>query len=209
MAGGKQGLAAIDLDQIRAFLAVLEHGSFSRAGESIGVGQSTVSFHVKALETALGAVLVDRKSGAARATAAGKILRRYARRITALCDEAAADLRQEALGESGSLTIAASSIPGGYLLPPVLVAFRRTHPGVALAVEVSDSRRALHALLAQECDLALIGAPVRDRKVVCSAFAEDEIVLVAPGRERRGKVPRLPLILREEGHGVGRLLHQA
>src|SRR5256885_10653269 len=40
----------MELDQLRTFLSVLEHRSFSRAAEALHIGQSTVSFHIKALE---------------------------------------------------------------------------------------------------------------------------------------------------------------
>ena len=53
----------MEFDQLRTFLAVLEHRSFVRAGEALGIGQSTVSFHVKALEQRVGVVLLERGRG--------------------------------------------------------------------------------------------------------------------------------------------------
>jgi LysR family transcriptional regulator (chromosome initiation inhibitor) len=50
----------MEFDQLRTFLAVLEHKSFVRAGQALHVGQSTVSFHVKALEQRAGAILLER-----------------------------------------------------------------------------------------------------------------------------------------------------
>src|SRR5262245_11822840 len=113
----------MDIDQLRTFLAVLDHGSFSHAAEARGIGQSTVSFHVKALETSVGAKLLDRRGGQVRPTATGNVLRRYALRIVSLRDEALARLRAEESGQVGRLTIAASTIPAEHLLPPVLAEF--------------------------------------------------------------------------------------
>src|SRR5438128_1730390 len=101
----------MEIDQLCTFLAVLEHGNFSRAAESLRLGQSTVSFHIKALESAVGARLIDRGGRGVRPTAAGRLLRRYATRLVALRDEALARLRTEEKGESGHLVIAASTIP--------------------------------------------------------------------------------------------------
>ncbi|HZS40912.1 MAG TPA: LysR substrate-binding domain-containing protein [Polyangia bacterium] len=199
----------MEIDQLRTFLMVLEQGGFSRAAEALKIGQSTVSFHVKALEAAAGARLLDRRSGRVRATASGRLLERYAVKLVALRDEALARLRAEESGERGRVRVAASTIPAELLLPPVLAAFRRAHPQVAIAVEVSDSRGALEALLAQECDLALVGAQRRDARVAYSAFAADEVVLAgAPRFAPSGKLTiaelsRVPLILREEGSGTG------
>jgi len=198
------------LDQLRTFLAVLEHGGFSAAAGALGVGQSTVSFHIAALETAVGAPVLDRRGGGVRATAAGRVLRRYALRMTSLHDEALARLRAEERGEAGRLTIAASTIPAEYLLPPVLARFRAAHPRVMVSVDVSDSRAALAALLAEECDLALVGARPSDKRLTATPFAQDEIVLVGPSpnpfaprlRLAVAELARVPLIVREEGSGT-------
>jgi DNA-binding transcriptional LysR family regulator len=198
----------MEIDQLRTFLAVVEHGSFSRAGEVLRIGQSTVSFHIKALETALGSRLLDRGGGRVQATEAGRTLRTYATRMLSLRDEAIAKVKANEAGEAGRIAIAASTIPAEYLLPPVLAAFAKRHPGVSVRVDVSDSGGAFAALLAEQCDLALMGKEPRDRRVVASAFAADEVVLVgAPGNVPAGKVgPRelagRRLIVREEGSGT-------
>jgi len=199
----------MDIDQLRTFLAVLEHGSFSRAAEALRVGQSTISFHIKALETAVGARVLDRHGGQVRPTATGAVLRRYAQRIVSLRDEALAKLRAEESGQAGRLTIAASTIPAEYLLPPVLAEFLAAHPNVAVTVEVSDSRKALVQLLAHECDLALVGARARDKRILYTPFAEDEVVLVGrpegpPGRRKSvvRDLGRARIVVREEGSGT-------
>jgi DNA-binding transcriptional LysR family regulator len=198
------------LDQLRTFLAVLEHGGFSHAAKARGIGQSTISFHIRALEKSLGVRLLDRGKSRVRATPAGRELRRYATRMIALESEALARLREEESGESGRVQIAASTIPAEYLLPPLLARFHRAHPRVAIQVEVSDSRRAVQALLAEECDFAVVGARSREPRLRYSVFASDEIVLVGPARGPLGKTRRLSraqlathtLVLREEGSGT-------
>ena len=198
----------MEIHQLRTFLAVLEHGSFSRAGEALGLGQSTVSFHVKALETAVGARVLDREGGGVRPTSTGAVLRRYALRIVSLRDEALAQLHAEEAGQAGCLAIAASTIPAEYLMPPLLAVFLAAHPRVAVSVEVSDSRQALARLAAHECDLALVGARARDKRMVSVPFAEDEVVLVAkadartPRRLSAADLRRVRLIVREEGSGT-------
>jgi len=199
----------MEIDQLRTLLAVLEHGSFSRAAEALRIGQSTVSFHIKALETAVGARLLDRRGGHVRATATGGVLRRYALRIISLRDEALVRLRAEESGQAGRLVIAASTIPGEYLLPPILSRFLAVNPRVAVTVEVSDSKKAIAQLLSHECDLALVGVRARDKRVVYTPFGEDEIVLVGraddPLCRRRlttRDLRRVRLIVREEGSGT-------
>ncbi|MFT3840103.1 MAG: LysR substrate-binding domain-containing protein [Myxococcaceae bacterium] len=199
----------MDLDQLRTFLSVLKHGSFSRAGQALRIGQSTVSFHIAALESSAGARLLDRKGGKVRLTASGITLERYARRILELRDEALENLSAQEKGERGRLTLAASTIPADYLLPPVLARFTESHPRVSVRVEVSDSGRALDRLLAQEADLAIVGATRADRRLRFTAFAEDEIVLVGRAihplthkRPSEVELAKARLIVREEGSGT-------
>jgi DNA-binding transcriptional LysR family regulator len=197
----------VEFDQLRTLLSVLEHGSFTRAAEALGISQSTVSFHVKALETALDVRLVDRGRDGVQATMHGRMIRRYAERLLAMREEAITTLRAHVQGVVGRVTVAASTIPGEYLLPSALAELRRSHPGVDVSITVQDSRRALAALVAEECELALVGARPKDRRVTLRPFAADEVVLVAPvpnpfavGGD--GSLAGIPLVLRHEGSGT-------
>lgn len=200
----------MEFDQLRTFLAVLEHGSFVRAGQALHVGQSTVSFHIKALESRAGATLLERGRGRVEPTAAGRVLLPYAQRLVALRDEAAARLRAAEDGEVGRLVLAASTVPGEYLLPPLLAEFRRQFPRIQVEMAVFDSEKATSALLAKEADVAVVGQKPRDRRLATSTFAHDEIVLVglapsefAPhGRLAVKELRDVPLILREQGSGT-------
>ena len=211
----------MEFDQLRTFLAVLEHKSFVRAGQALRVGQSTVSFHIKALEQRAGATLVERGRGSVEATAAGRVLLPYAERIVALVDEASRRLTAGESGEVGALAIAASTIPGEYLLPEILAQFRALHPRIRVEVSVSDSEKAASALLSKEVDVALVGSKPADRRLVATVFAHDEIVLVGPvpnpfapaGKLTLKELATIPIILREQGSGtretVARLLPHA
>lgn len=200
----------MEFDQLRTFLAVLEHRSFVRAGEALGIGQSTVSFHVKALEQRVGVVLLERGRGSIGPTASGRVLMPYAQRIVALVDEARARMDTRKKGEVGELSLAASTIPGEYLLPPLLAQFRLQHPGIRLEMAVFDSEKALAMLQAREADLAIVGKRPRGREFVSDVFAHDEIVLVgaagtalAPaGKLTAKELKDVPLVLREQGSGT-------
>lgn len=200
----------MEFDQLRTFLAVLEHKSFVRAGQALHVGQSTVSFHIKSLEQRTGAVLLERGRGSVAATAAGRVLQPYAEQIITLVDEAAARLRAGETGEAGRLVLAASTVPGEYLAPAILAEFRKLHPRVRVEMSVTDSDEATALVLAREADLALVGSKPRDRRLAAATFASDEVVLVGPSPNPfapRGKLTLkelrdVPLILREQGSGT-------
>jgi len=201
----------VEFDQLRTMLAVLEHGSFTRAAEALGLSQSTVSFHIKGLEASLGRRLLDRGRDGVQPTAQGEILRRYAERIVGLRAEALGRMKAEAEGELGHVVVAASTIPGEVLLPPVLARLRETHPGVSVTIAVSDSGGAVAQLMAGQCDLALVGSQPQDRRLHARPFAKDEVVLVGPAGSSLVEaledgdpsgLSRVPLVLRQQSSGT-------
>jgi DNA-binding transcriptional LysR family regulator len=196
----------MNLDQLRTFVCVAELASFSRAANALGLGQSTVSFQIRALEESVGAQLLDRAGRGARPTPTGRTLLRYARRMLALEQEALGKVRAEERGESGRVVVAASTIPAEYLLPKLIGSFRPLHPEVTVVVDVSDSRRATAALLAQDAEIAIVGSPPQDSRAESAPLAEDEIVLVgppdAPASLDRHQLAERPMVLREAGSGT-------
>jgi DNA-binding transcriptional LysR family regulator len=200
----------MEILQLETFLAILEHGSFSRAAEVLHCTQSTVSFRIKALEDSVGTVLIERRARPLRPTAGGALLRGHAERMVAERDEALSRLRERAAGGAGQLVVAASTIAAAYLLPPALATLRTHSPGIHVSVEVSDSSRALAALRTRECDLAVVGARDQDKRLIQAPIATDEILLVArPDLAEAWGAPsalealrKAPLILREEGSGT-------
>ena len=101
----------MEFDQLRTMLAVLEHGSFTRAAEALGLSQSTVSFHIKGLEASLGQRLLDRGRDGVQPTAQGDILRRYAERIVGLRAEALGRMKAEAEGQLGHVLLRGTRDP--------------------------------------------------------------------------------------------------
>ena len=73
---------------LRAFVAILDAGSFTRAAERLHMTQSTISQQLARLEDGVGQVLVDRGARPISATPSGERLLGYARRILALQHEA-------------------------------------------------------------------------------------------------------------------------
>ena len=77
----------MELEQLRVFLAVAEHESFSAAARALFVSHSTTSRAVAALERELGAALLLREGRTVRLTREGEILSEDARRVLALVEE--------------------------------------------------------------------------------------------------------------------------
>lgn len=186
--------------ELETFVAVVEHESFVAAAEALELAPSTVTFHVKALETRLGSRLLDRGGRRVRPTASGRRLLGHARALLAGHDAAIQAVTNAERGDAGEVRVAASSIPADYVLPPVLAAFAAKHPASQVLVSVTDSDGALEALLAERCDLAVVGKRTTNPRLAFAKVADDDIVLVS--RADRTEALPLPVIGREAGSGT-------
>jgi len=204
----------MDTRQLTAFCAVVDKRSFSQAAETLGVTQPAVSLQVRALEERLGRRLLDRSGRRVEPTEAGRLLYRSARRMLQLERQLVDELEQEETGElRGALAIGASTGPGAHLVPLLLCEFNREHPGVQVALTVSDTHAVIEQVAERELELGVVGALRRHRSLRFEPLARDEIVLaVPPGHEFADREISLRELRREmqvvmqEGAGVRQVI---
>jgi len=204
----------MDTRQLAAFCAVVERRSFSQAAEQLGVTQPAVSLQIRSLEKRLGLQLLDRSGRRVEPTEAGQRLYRSAQRLLALEEQLLAELGDEAEGElAGRLELGASTGPGGTVLPVVLCEFQARHPGVHVALSVSDTQRVVEQVARRELELGVVGAQRRHRGVVFEPFFRDEVVLAVPHGHRfanrsvsLAELQDEPLVLMQEGAGVRQVI---
>src|SRR5881296_95279 len=143
--------------RLRAFAAVARSGSFSRAAEELYVSQPAISKHVATLETELGRRLFDRERKGVTLTPAGEVLADYVLRAEALLANARRAIGTGADAERGTLALAASGIPGTYLVPELVSEFHELYPDVELDFRLATSGEALELVGAHQVELALVG----------------------------------------------------
>ncbi|MBM4236371.1 MAG: LysR family transcriptional regulator [Firmicutes bacterium] len=209
----------MDFDQIRAFIKVAELRSFSEAGEKLFISQPSVSVRVKALEEELGVILLDRsKAREPSLTDAGRIFLDYAQSIMKLNDECREKLSGKREKSTGLLYTGASTVPGIYLLPPLLAGFRKKHPAVEFNISILDTAAVLEGVLDYSFDLGLVGLIKQDDRLNYLALMEDELVFCTAGGllEQDRFIDGFPLeqlfahhlILREKGSATRQLLEK-
>jgi len=206
----------MDTRQLAAFCAVVERRSFSQAAEQLGVTQPAVSLQIRSLEKRLGLQLLDRSGRRVEPTEAGQRLYRSAQRLLALEEQLLADLGGQEGGElAGRLEIGASTGPGGIVIPVVLGEFQRLHPGVHVALAVSDTQHVVEQVARREVELGVVGASRRHRGVVFEPFYRDEVVLAVPTGHRFAdrsvsldELKAEPLVLMQEGAGVRQVIEE-
>src|SRR5262249_24030947 len=199
------------------FAHAAELASFTAAGKALGLTQAAVSQRIHTLEQFLGVQLFARQGGHIVLTDAGHRLHGYARRILALHGEAIQELTGRQAPLTGELSLAASSVPGEYLLPALLAVFRQRHPHVQVRATVSDTRQVLHHIEQGDAEVGLVGGKPEGAHLEARPFASDRLALIVPakhpwGRRKRVPLGRLcaqPLILREAGSGSRSCLENA
>jgi DNA-binding transcriptional LysR family regulator len=207
----------MDFRQLEVFAKVVETRSFSRAAEGLRLTQSTISEHVRLLEEEIGARLFDRLGRETVPTRAGELLHGYAQRLLALRTDAQQAL-QQFLGQiSGGLTVGASTIPGEYVLPPLIGRFREKFPQVTIGLHIGDSQDIAEAVLEGRVELGIVGARPEQRALHAVELMPDELVVVVPpahpwfGRRlvTLDELKPEPLIVRESGSGTRQALEKA
>ncbi|MBA4254913.1 MAG: LysR family transcriptional regulator [Polaromonas sp.] len=197
------------LHQLRIFLAVARHGSFARAAEALHLSPPTLSLQVKQLADTVGQPLFEQLGKKIYLTATGHTLADACQDIDDRLERLSQDLAALQGIERGSLKIAILTTVK-YTVPKLLGGFCAAHPGIDVAMFVGNREALLQRLMANEDDLYIMGQPPEHIDVVCEAFADNPLVLVAPPDhplvgERQISPQRLaqePFILREPGSGT-------
>lgn len=126
------------IDGIKTFVAVVETGSFTAAGQRLGISGKLASKYLAALEGRLGRPLLYRTTRAVSLTGAGAAWLPHARKVLAALDEADAALDETAGVLSGRLRITCGTTLGELLLADVVRDFTTHHPLVRVDLLLSD-----------------------------------------------------------------------
>ncbi|NTV97029.1 MAG: LysR family transcriptional regulator, partial [Thiobacillus sp.] len=144
----------LDIDLLRALVAIADYGGFSAAGTRLGRSQSAVSMQVKRLEAVLGQTLLERRQGrVVGPTAEGRVVIDYGRRILRLNDETFGCFDRPVL--SGGLRLGLPEELMESVFPRVLATFQRAYPRVELSVRCDLSTRLAAQAEAGDLDIAI------------------------------------------------------
>jgi DNA-binding transcriptional LysR family regulator len=128
-----------DYAELRAFAAVAEAASFSRAAKRLGVSPSALSQTLRGLEERLGVRLLNRTTRSVTPTEAGERLLDRLRPLFTEFDQAVQEVNRFRDAPAGRLRINVPRFAAAHLVGPVLGRFHRAHPGVELEVVVDDT----------------------------------------------------------------------
>jgi len=206
----------LNLDYLRTFLNVVQLGNFSEVAKQLSISQPAVSFQIQRLERDLGVRLLDRHMKKIAVTEAGKRLVRFAEKVEKERTLLFSDIDQLRDEVAGDLIIAASTIPGEFLLPSILSQFKQRYPSIGVQVAISDSMNVINGVRSGEYEIGFCGAAPDGSDLECFKMAQDEIVFIVSKGHPFGKKKKVafaeiagePIISREESSGTRRSLEK-
>lgn len=200
-------MLSTDIHQLKIFISVFKNKSFSKAAKELFLTQPTISEHIKTLEEELDCKLFDRFGKVIIPTTEAEILYENAQGVVEKVENLKEVLQKIKSTPSGNLYIAASSIPGTYILPKLMSSFKNIYPQISIQIDISDSKSVIESLLSGQILLGIVGTKLRKSKIDYFPFMDDELVIVSPNLIKESfiepeEILKYPFITREEGSGT-------
>ena len=195
----------MEIRELRSFCSAARFRSVSRAAEHLGMGQPTVTTHIKKLEAELNTVLFDRVKRPIQLTLAGKRLQELAVPLVEGLDslvQSTADAE-----ERGPVVLAATPDIIPHTLLSVVRVFTSLHPHIHLTIKSAPRTQIMRMIADGEADIGIIQHYDRDEAFQFEGLFVYERVLITPSDHPLAREPveaieqiaQYPLIMMSEG----------
>lgn len=207
----------LNLDSLKVFLAVAEHGSFSEAGRNLHLSQPAVSQIIQGLERQLGLLLFIRHARTVQLTEGGHVLVSMARELlmsSQRVEQTILSLQGEVVGE---MSVGCSTASGKYLLPGLIAQFRKEYHQVRINVVIGSRESIITKLLAGDVSLGVSSKLIEHYDLEYQDFFKDDVILIVPASHPWARNRKIypddlldePMILREELAGTREVLMES
>lgn len=207
----------MDLRQLRYFVAIVEHGSFSKAAAALNVAQPALSQHVRNMEAELGTILLFRAQSGVTATEAGEILLRNARGIIDQFAIAHEEIKGHDAEPSGEVSLGLPGTIGQIVSVPLILAARSKFPKIKLRIAEAMSGFVTEWVRDGRVDLAVIYEAISDKTLHSYPVITEELCLLGPSDSEKPGPPdedvvdfnvvaNLDVILPSSTHGLRKLI---
>jgi len=150
----------MDIQNLQAFIAVAEYGSFSEASEHLYLTQPAISKRIASLESELETNLFDRVGRQTQLTEAGRALLPRAQRILVEIEDSRGVVQNLSHTVGGILRFGTSHHIGLHRLPSVLRQYTKAFPDVELDIQFMDSEEACRAVEHGDMEMAIVTLPL-------------------------------------------------
>lgn len=173
----------MDIDKLLRFCAVVDYGSMSKAAETLYCSQPALSKQIIALEKEIGYPLFDRNGKKMTLNQNGQLLYTFGRHLERDYSQLKADLYALNCSIRREVSFGATNCIGTYLLPPVLIDFKKQHPDIPVNFTLSFFPNIIEMLNQDIIAFAMVpedDETLHNATYVCRSFYDDDMVVVFP-----------------------------
>ncbi len=172
----------LKISQLRALVAIADHGKFSEAALQLELSQSALSHAIASLEEELGVVLLQRGRHGATVTPIGEQIVADARQVLQLLETICQKANQAKGLQGGVVRVATVRSIATHVLPEVIVRFRDKFPTISVAIAEYDRYAEVEQALREgSSDIGFTSVPTTDEFEVWELFRDEFVALLPPG----------------------------
>jgi DNA-binding transcriptional LysR family regulator len=175
------------LGQFEAFVEIARTGSLRKAALNLHLSEPAVSARIASLEADVGSLLFQRGKRGMTLTIAGRALLPHAIQVLDSVDAGRRTVADVSQGRDGEVVIGSGSSIAAYIIPDVVAAFRRIHPGIGIVVRTRPSPELVDAVAGGRIQVGLVGALLDDRVEQTPLYDEDLVLVAGPGSRFAGE----------------------
>lgn len=165
-----------DLNDLQAFRAVAELGSFRKAAEAVNISQPALSRRIDKLEEALGVRLFERTTRSVTLTTIGRVFAPSAEQLLDDLDVALLGIRDVSSSRLGHVTIACVPSVAYYFLPNVIANYRRRFPRIRVRLLDASANEVLGAVISGEADFGVSFIGSQEPEIEFKLLLQDRFV---------------------------------
>ena len=196
--------------RLKVFKTVADRLSFTKAAAELLISQPAVTKQINELERLLGRPLFLRHGNRISLTVDGVRLLGYAIRILALYGVLRVAFLDEQGMLAGEIRLGASTTLSQYVLPGLLARFRKQYPDIRVTLFSGNTEQIERQIADGKLDFGVIEGTASNPALHYEPFMDDELVLVTSTANRAfpdeeisaADLPKLPLLIRENGSGT-------
>ena len=167
----------MELRDLQLFMAIVKHGSYTKAAEALFISQPTLSKSMKRLEHELQAKLLDRTTRQLQVTDIGAVVYEHGLKILYNLQELGQSIQDIRDVQVGTIKLGIPPLIGTLFFPEIARAFHRQYPKVTLELVERGAKLISELVHSGEVDVAFIVLPIEDPVLSIEPFIEDDFVL--------------------------------
>lgn len=171
---------SITLRRIRSFITVAQAGGFRRAADELAISQPALSAHVKELEEQLGVPLFRRTTRQVRLTDNGELFLTRVRRALSDLESVILEVKEQAAIQRGRVVVATVPSIAANVLPRILPAFMKAHPGIAVHIYDDRAESIEGRVVRSEVDFAIGPAIENSTDLEFENVVDDRFLAIFP-----------------------------